>query len=135
MIHPDKALAIMEDKLRFLISEYGFTLLRSEKAPLYATIIYKKNSVAIEGRWDVKEQCFEVKISLLDENGQIPTNYAVDENGRIIRGYITQFLPEENRDFGGRAKKSDDMFQNEINRFLFLAENYVPNLLKKGCLH
>jgi hypothetical protein len=122
-----------QEKMNFLVDRYGFEVPIVERTILYGTFTYKKNEIAIVGIWDVKEQAFEIKVALLDDNENVPDVYKMNDHGEIVIGYITEFLMTKGiRDFGGRAKKTGNLFDDIIACFLFLAENYTPELLKDG---
>jgi hypothetical protein len=120
-------------KMSFLTEKHGFSAPVIDNKNNFGSVIYKKNEIAIQGIWEICDQVFEIKVTLLDNNGAIPDAYKMNHNAEIVSGYITEFLmPKGVRDFDGRAEKTENRFDYEISRFLFLVENYAPEILSEG---
>lgn len=121
------------EKMDVFANEYGFVQSDIKKTNITASVKYKKNEIGIQGNWDLRDQWFSVRLTLLDRDKNFPDVWRINDKEELVSGYISEFLaPKGIRDLGERSNKTKDQFDNEINHFLFLIKNYAPEILSEG---
>lgn len=133
-----------QEKLGFL-SVYGFSDARLSIDPTIHSVAARffGKTLVIECIWDSKEDALEVKVARLCD-GELPTQFAVDANGRRLRDHLTSILLRRGvRAFGFRKVSARtrvvDRWQSQMEDYARLIREHgeaivheAPDVLDKS---
>ena len=122
----------------FLLSEYKFSGPEIDISIVNVTkLIYFSSKIAIECILDTRDQDVSVKVAKL-QSGKLPKYYNKDEQGNIVRDYLTQLLLRQGvRDFrfddpieDSSISERQKQYRKALNGYARLLRNYCQSSLR-----